>query len=385
MPFTLRQFPEYPFAKLLNKKHLLQSKGKDILDLSTGICPIGAPAVAIQAMSEKIDNPKHHQYSLYNGRDDLRKAVSYWFNTRFSVTVDPVHEITMLSGTKEGLAKIAHAIVRPDRWVIICDPAYPVYKESVLQAGGLVYMLPLRKENNFLPDFSEIPSAVIEKCDAIFLNFPHNPTGATLTPDFITELESFVLRYDLRIIHDMAYSEIYRKKPTISLLSIESLRDRIVEFHSFSKNYGMTGFRIGFAVGSSDIIKALVTIKSNLGSSIFEPIQYAARAVLLSEKDESEPYRTHCNHNRKIWENACDSARIEYEPHQAGYFVWATIPEKYESSEEYADFLLEKLGILAVPGSFLGKTTVRYIRFSIAGFTDVVEAAAQRIREARVK
>ena len=381
MPFTLRQIPEYPFAKLLNKKRLFQSQGKDILDLSTGICPIGAPTVAIQAMSEKIDNPQHHQYSLYNGRDDVREAVSHWFNVRFSVSLDSAHEITMLSGTKEGLSKIGQAIVRPERWVIICDPAYPVYKESVLQAGGLVYMLPLRKESNFLPDFSEIPSDVVEKCDAIFLNFPHNPTGTVLPLDFITELELFVLRYDLRIIYDMAYSEIYREKPSFSLLSIESLRDRTVEFHSFSKNYGMTGFRIGFAVGSRDIIRALVTIKANRGSSIFEPIQYAARAILLSEKDESEPYRIHCNHNRKIWENACDSAHIEYEPNQAGYFLWATIPEKYESSEEYADFLLEELGILAVPGSFLGKESSHYIRFSIAGPTDTIEAAAQKIEK----
>lgn len=382
MPFTLRQFPEYPFAKLLNKKRFLQSQGKTILDLSTGICPIGAPAVAIQAMSEKIDNPKHHQYSFYNGRDDVREAVSHWFDGRFSVALDPVHEITMLSGTKEGLSKIGQAIVRADRWAIICDPAYPVYEESVLQAGGLVYMLPLRKENNFLPDFSEIPLDVIEKCDAIFLNFPHNPTGTVLPPDFITELESLVLHYDLRIVYDMAYSEIYRKTPPFSLLSVESLRDRTVEFHSFSKNYGMTGFRIGFAVGNRDIIRALVNIKSTRGSSIFEPIQYAARAILLSEKDESEPYRIHCTHNRKIWEDACDSAHIEYEPNQAGYFLWATIPKEYKSSEEYADFLLEKLGILAVPGSFLGSTTAQYIRFSIAGFTDVVEAAAQRIIEA---
>ncbi|MCK5807860.1 aminotransferase class I/II-fold pyridoxal phosphate-dependent enzyme [bacterium] len=381
MPFSLLQPPPYPFKELIRKKYSLQKKGKKILDLSTGICSIGAPAIAVDTLRRETLLPERHHYSAYNGLLEVRNTISSWFSERFSVNLNAESEITLLSGSKEGLSKIGRVVVRPQKWAIICDPSYPVYKESVLQAGGMVYTLSLRKQNNFLPDFSEVPSNILENCDAIFLNFPHNPTGTTLTIDFIKSLEVLSEIYDFRIVHDMAYSEIYRTTPSLSLLSSEKLRDRTVEFHSFSKNYGMTGFRIGFAAGKSDIIQALVDTKARLGSSVFEPIQYAIQAILLSEEDEAETYRLHCNHNRKIWENACDSARIEYEPHQAGYFLWATIPEKYESSEEYADFLLEELGILAVPGSFLGKESSHYIRFSIAGPTDTIEAAAQKIEK----
>ena len=377
MPFSLPHPQLYPFQELIRKKVSLQTQGKQIFDLSTGVCSIGAPAIAVDILRKEALSPHHHHYSLYNGLLEVRQTVCSWFSQRFSVNLNAETEITMLSGSKEGLAKIGRAVVRPGKWAILCDPAYPIYKESVLQAGGQIHLLPLREENGFLPDFSEVPLTVLENCDAIFLNFPHNPTGATLTTNFIGELESLVSRYDMRIVHDMAYSEIYRDNPTTSLLSVESLRSRTVEFHSFSKNYGMSGFRIGFAVGSSDIIKALVSLKARLGSSIFEPIQYATQAILLSDTDESLPYRRHCNNNREILEKALDSAGVVYAPEQTGYFIWATIPQKFETSEEYATFLLEKRGVLALPGSFLGQESSQYIRFSVAGIQENVEEVAK--------
>jgi len=379
MPFSLPQPKPYLFQELIRRKVSLQAQGKKIFDLSTGVCSIGAPTIAVDRLREKTLSPNYHHYSSYNGLLEVRQTLCSWFARRFSVNLDAETEVTMLSGSKEGLAKIGQTIVRSGKWAILCDPAYPIYKESVLQAGGKVHLLPLRKENGFLPDFSEVPTAVLENCDAIFLNFPHNPTGATLTTGFITELEVLVSRYDMRIVHDMAYSEIYRDRPTISLLSVESLRSRTVEFHSFSKNYGMSGFRIGFAVGSSDIIKALVSLKARLGSSVFEPIQYAAQAILLSEEDESYRYRLYCNQNRQILEKSLDKADITYMPNQAGYFVWTTIPQKYKSSEEYANLLLEKRGILALPGSFLSRESSQYIRFSIAGPAEDIENAAKGI------
>ncbi len=378
MPRPLRETQPYPFARLQQKKETLLRSGKPILDLSIGICPIGAPDIAVQTIKNAVEDKTKHHYSHYQGIPILREAIAAYYAHRYSVSVDAEREITALPGTKEGLFQIASLLTTPGNYAIIPALSYPVYKAGVIQAGGIPYTVPLSSEKEGLPDLSAIPSHVAQNADILFLNFPHNPTGTRLTDDFINELSKFLSRTDAVVVHDCAYSEIYRHTPHPSLL-YTPLRKRVIEFHSFSKNYGMSGFRLGFTVGPHEIVQSFVSLRATRASSLFEPLQLAAANILLSDNDESQPYRDHCNRNRAVLEPALTRAGLKYAPHQEGYFIWCEAPTR--SAETYADFLLEHHGIFVIPESVFGGTKDRFFRLSVAADAQTVQQTAQLITQ----
>ncbi|MBA3070570.1 MAG: aminotransferase class I/II-fold pyridoxal phosphate-dependent enzyme, partial [Nitrospirae bacterium] len=280
----VKNLPPYLFAAIDKMKQDALAKGIDLIDLSIGDPDIPTPAHIVNAMKKAVENPAHHRYPSYEGMLSYRDAVAGWYKKRFNVSLDPKTEVLSLIGSKEGIGHIPLAFINPGDVVLVPSPGYPVYPVGTLFAGGESHIMPLREANGFLPDFKIIPEDVLKKAKLMFINYPNNPTSATASAGFYKETISLAKKYNIIICHDAAYSEVYydNEKP-ISFLEIEGAKDVGIEFHSLSKTYNMTGWRIGFAAGNKDVIAGLGKIKSNLDSGVFQAIQEAAIAAFNTD------------------------------------------------------------------------------------------------------
>jgi LL-diaminopimelate aminotransferase len=261
----VKNLPPYLFATIDKMKQDARAKGIDLIDLSIGDPDIPTPAHIVDAMKIAVGKPEHHRYPSYEGMLLYREAVADWYEKRFKAAIDPATEALSLIGSKEGIGHVPLAFVEPGDTVLVPSPGYPVYPVSVLFAGGVSHIMPLREENGFLPDFSVVPEGTLRKTKLMFLNYPNNPTAATAPKSFYEEVIQIADKYNIIVCHDAAYSEIYfdDEKP-LSFMQIEGAKDVGIEFHSLSKTYNMTGWRIGFAVGNPQVIAGLGKIKSNL-------------------------------------------------------------------------------------------------------------------------
>ncbi|MBM3451002.1 MAG: aminotransferase class I/II-fold pyridoxal phosphate-dependent enzyme, partial [Armatimonadetes bacterium] len=254
----LQQIPPYLFAELDRKKEALQKRGVDVISLAVGDPDLPTPSHIIEAMQEAASDAATHQYPPYAGTQGLRTAVSAWFANRFGVRLDPDREILCLIGSKEGIAHLPWATVNAGEVVLVPDPAYPVYHAATILAEGISHPFALAPERNFLPDISEIPTDVARKARLMFLNYPNNPTGAIVGPTTFADVVRFARDHDIIVAHDNSYSEVafdgYRPP---SFLETEGAKDVGVEFHSLSKTYCMTGWRVGYAAGNADVLAAL--------------------------------------------------------------------------------------------------------------------------------
>jgi len=276
MAKRIEQIPPYLFAEIDKKKEAMRKKGMDIIDLGIGDPDLPTPAPIIERLKKSSEDPKNHRYPSYEGMIEFRRAAAQWFEKRFGVKFDLQTEVLALIGSKEGIAHIPLAFVNPGDYVLVPSPGYPVYRVSTLFAGGTPYFLPLRKENGFLPNLSEIPESVAKKAKLLFINYPNNPTSAIAEKPFFEEVVAFARRHQIIVCHDAAYSEVafdgYRP---LSFFEVEGAKEIGIEFHSLSKTFNMTGWRIGFAVGCSEIISVLGRVKTNIDSGIFQAIQEA--------------------------------------------------------------------------------------------------------------
>jgi LL-diaminopimelate aminotransferase len=272
----VKQIPPYLFAEIDRKKAELREKGMDLIDLGIGDPDIPTPKRIIDRLMEAAQNAENHRYPSYVGMLDFRQAVADWYKKRFQVSLDPGTEVLTLIGSKEGIAHIPLAFVDPGDCVLVSDPGYPVYRVSTVFAGGTPHSMPLLRENHFLPDLFAIPPQVAERAKLMFINYPNNPTAAVAERPFFEEVVEFATRHGIIICHDAAYSEIafdgYRP---MSLMEVDGARDVAIEFHSLSKTFNMTGWRIGFAVGNQEIVGGLGRIKTNIDSGAFQAVQLA--------------------------------------------------------------------------------------------------------------
>jgi len=281
----IKQLPPYLFKEIDQKKKEIAAKGVDIIDLGIGDPDLPTPPKIVEAMVQAIRDPANHHYPSYSGMDDFKTAIAKWYEDRFSVKLDPETEVIALIGAKEGIAHIALAFINPGDLALIPAPAYPVYNSGTLFAGGRPYLLPLLKENNYLPDLASIPEEATRTAKMIWLNYPNNPTAAVADRDFFEAVVKFAHKYQIIVCHDLTYSEIaFDEYKPMSLLEINGARDIGIEFHSLSKSFNMTGWRIGFAVGSREAIKGLGSIKSNIDSGLFQAIQVAGIEALRAKR-----------------------------------------------------------------------------------------------------
>lgn len=355
----------YPFKKINDLKAEYIKKGIKVIDLGVGDTSLSAPAQAVEVLKKAADNPENHHYNYYNGYPFYREAASFWMKKQYGVDLNPENEISAVIGTKEGLFRITSAFIDTGDIALISSPAYPVIQSGVESSGGKAFFIPQRVENRFLPDFSEIPENIKNKAKFIYINYPNNPTSATMEIEFAKELLKQAEKYDWAIISDMAYSEIYENRRNLSLLEIEGAKERVIEFHSLSKSFSMTGFRIGFAAGNREIISALVKIKAIRGSSPFQPVQAAGAYVLSNCDDYLVNMRMFYKNNRALIKSIFFKNGIEYFNSESTFYVWAKVPDGF-TSMEFAAMMVEKYGTVVTPGSLLGSSGEGWFRACFA-------------------
>ncbi|MEW6096158.1 MAG: LL-diaminopimelate aminotransferase [bacterium] len=361
----INDLPQYLFAKIDELKKEAIKKGVDLIDLGVGDPDTPTPEHIIEALKESADNPENHHYPPYNGLLEFRVAIANWYRDRFGVELDAEKEVLALIGSKEGIGHIPFAFVDTGDVVLATDPGYPVYQAATTLAGGTSYAIPLREENGFLPDLDEIPVDVLCKAKLFFLNYPNNPTSATCSLDFFKQVVEFATKHNIIICHDAAYSEIYFDgvKP-ISFLQADGAKEVGVEFHSLSKTYNMTGWRIGFAVGNEQVLAGLLKVKTNIDSGIFQAVQYAGIKALTSSQECVENMRTLYQNRRDTLVNGLNNIGWQVKKPEATFYVWLSTPNHLTSSEVTSQ-LIEEAGIVTTPGVGFGYYGEGYLRLAL--------------------
>lgn len=378
----VKSLPPYLFAAIDRMKQDALSKGVDLIDLSIGDPDIPTPKHIVDAMKSAVEKPANHRYPSYEGMLSYREAVSRWYKKRFGIDIDAKTEVLCLIGSKEGIGHIPLAFINPSDVVLVPSPGYPVYPVATLFAGGVPYVMPLLEENNFLPDFKSIPEDILKRAKLMFLNYPNNPTAASANEDFFKEVIEIANKYNIIICHDAAYSEIYfdDKKP-ISFLNINGAKDVGIEFHSLSKTYNMTGWRIGFAVGNREVLSGLGKIKTNLDSGVFQAIQEASIVALNTDDKVLSNIRNIYQERRDVLYQGLTKIGLSVNKPAATFYLWAKVPDGFDSTT-FVAFLLEKAGVLGTPGVGFGSPGEGYIRFALTQSVERIRDAVERIKNA---
>ena len=376
----IEKIPPYLFARIDKKKQEARKKGVDLVDLTTGDPDLPTPEHIVKRMQEATADPRNHRYPNYEGMFDFRKAVADWYMKRFNVELNPDTEVVALIGSKEGIAHIPWAYLNEGDIALVPSPGYPVYKVSTLLAGGTPFVMPLREEHDFLPALEQIPEDVRRKAKIAFLNYPNNPTGAHADDEFYERAVYEVRKSDILICHDAAYSEVtfdgHRGK---SILQFDHNKRFSIEFHSLSKTYCMTGWRIGFAVGNSNAIQNLGKLKTNIDSGVFQAIQYAAIEALTGSQESVEIMRSVYARRRDIVVDGLTSIGIKVRKPLGTFYIWAKVPPGYTSAD-FAEMLIEQKGVVLTPGSGFGDEGEGYFRISTTTSEERIREGIARLR-----
>jgi LL-diaminopimelate aminotransferase len=382
----LKKLPAYLFVELDKAKRAAKDEGRDIIDLGIGDPDMPTPNFIIDALAKAARDPKNHRYPLDQGLPQFRQECASFFKKRFGASLDPESEIYPLIGSKEGIAHMPLAFVNPGDHVLVPDPCYPPYKSGTYFAGGEVDIMPLKAERHFLPDLKAINHAHLHKVRMMFINYPNNPTGATCDKKFLKDVVDFAAKHNIIVVCDAAYSEMgYDGYRAPSIFEIDGARDVAIEFHSLSKTFNMTGWRLGFAVGNPDIIKALNSLKENVDSRQFPAIALAGAYAL--DNVSNEPTIKLIQRRRDILVDGLQSLGCDARKPKASFYVWAPVPKGYTSAD-FRKALLMDAGVFVIPGSGYGQYGEGYVRMSLTVSGDVngerVAEAIRRIKEMNI-
>ena len=373
----IESLPPYLFAELDKKLAAKRAQGVDVISLGVGDPDRPTPEHVLRAMQEAVADPATHRYPSYYGSLEFRRAVAAWYLRRFGVELDPEGEILALIGSKEGLGHLSFAFIDPGDEALVPDPGYPVYGISTLLAGGIAMSLPMPAEGGFLPDFQD--TAVTPRTKLLWLNFPSNPTAAVADRAMLEEAVAFAREHRLLLAHDAAYSEItFDGYVAPSVLQVPGAKDVALEFGSLSKHYNMTGWRIGYCVGSSDAIRALSIVKTNLDSGQFTAVQRAAIAALEGPQDHLDELRATYQRRRDLVVDTLNGIGWDLKPPLGSVYVWVPTPEE-RTSADFADLLLDEAGVFVAPGTGYGPNGEGYIRISLTVPDERLAAAMDRI------
>jgi len=338
------------------------------------------PKHIIDELYKAAQDPANHKYALDAGLPRLREVIANWYKERFGVELDPVTEILPLIGSKEGIAHIPLAFTNPGDVSLIPDPCYPPYKSGTLFAGGEPYLMPLLAGNDFLPDFDIIDDQVLDRAKLLYLNYPNNPTAAMATKEFFDRVVEFSRSNNLIVCHDAAYSEMYYDDcQPLSFLQSDGAKEVGVEFHSLSKTYNMTGWRVAFAVGNSKVIEGLAKVKSNVDSGIFQAVQAAGIMALEGPQDYVEEMKQMYQARRDVLVDGLNSLGWKVAKPKATFYVWIPVPPGYTSTE-LVRLLLEKTSIVTTPGVGFGPNGEGYIRMTLTVSKERLQEAVDRIK-----
>ena len=381
----MKRLPLYLFTIIDNLKKEAKEAGIDIIDLGMGSPDMPTPKHIVDELCKRAQDGSNHGYSRYNDdvECELRRAMALWYKSRFNVDLDPDTEVLPLIGSKEGIAHISLAFLNNDDVALVPNPAYPVHFNGVIIAGGILHNLPLKEENDYLPDLDSISEDLLKKSKMLFLSYPHNPTSKLAPVSFYKKAVAFAKKNNIILISDLAYSEIvFDGNRVTSLLEVEGAKDVAVEFHSLSKTYNMAGWRMGLCVGNAKILKTLAKTKGYIDFGLFKPIQYAAIAALTGPQDciakQVEIYRR----RRDVMVKALKEIGWDVPTPEASFYLWARIPDKYSAltSMEFVSLLIKETGVAIAPGTGFGEYGEGYVRFALVESEEKLIEAAKRIK-----
>ena len=381
----LSALPPYVFARLDELKARAREQGLDLIDLGMGNPDGAAPQPVIEAAIAALSNPQNHGYPPFEGTASFRASITTWYKRCYGVELDPDSEALPLIGSKEGLGHLALAYINPGDIILVPSPSYPAHFRGPLIAGGKIYSINLKAEQDWLIDLSTIPEEVAQKAKILYFNYPNNPTTATAPREFFEEVVAFARHYEILLVHDLCYAELAFDgyQPT-SLLEIPGAKEFGVEFHTLSKTYNMAGWRVGFVVGNSDIIQGLRTLKTNLDYGIFAVIQKAAETALQLPdnyiKEVQDRYRT----RRDFLIKGLGELGWDIPPSKATMYLWVKTPVG-QGSTEFALDVLQNTGVVVTPGNAFGEAGEGYVRVSLIADCDRLAEVLRRFQEARIK
>ncbi|MEG2368332.1 MAG: LL-diaminopimelate aminotransferase [Raoultibacter sp.] len=377
----LNHMAPYLFATIDKKRDALKAQGIDVISLGIGDPDMPTPSHIVDAMAEAIRKPENHQYPDYAGSLAYRSACAEWMKKRFDVDVDPKSEVLALIGSKEGIAHLHTAFVDPGDYVLAPSIGYPVYSGGATLQNAHTYFMPMKAENGFLADFDNIPKDILAKAKIMFLGYPNNPTGAIATDEYFDRAIDFCIEHNILLAHDNAYSEIcFDGYVAPSILERPRAKQCCIEFFSLSKSYNMTGWRIAFACGNEQAIKALGTIKNNLDSGQFNAVQEAAIAAMSSSQSCIEDMCALYQRRRDIVVEALQAIGLDCHAPKATIYIWTKVPQGY-TSESFATQLLEQAHVIVTPGSGYGPDGEGFIRISLTTPDDLLLEAVERIKK----
>ncbi len=377
----LDKIPPYLFVEINRKIAEQRTRGVDVISFAIGDPDLPTPEHIISSLCGAAADPANHRYPETYGLPALCRAIADWYEGRFGVSLDwkPTSEVLPLIGSKEGIGHMSFCMLDPGDVALVPDPGYPVYSVSALLAGAEVYYMPLLEKNGFLPDLDAIPETILKKSRVLWICYPNNPTGAVAGTDFFEKVVWFAKKHDIAVCHDAPYTEVafegYRPH---SFLEVKGAKDIGVEFHSLSKTYNMTGWRIGMAVGNSKMIDALFRFKSNLDSGIPQAIQLAAIEALTGSQEDITARNSKYQERRDRLVSALESIGLKVTRPKAGFYIWARAPEGY-TSVQYVAELLEKASVAVTPGTGYGRSGEGYVRLSITQPDERLDEGIKRL------
>ncbi len=377
----LQSLPAYLFLEIDKAKRKAKAEGRDIIDLGIGDPDQPTPKHIIEKLYQAAQDPATHKYALDQGMPVLRQAIADWYKNRFKINLNPENEILPLIGSKEGIAHFPLSFLNEGDYSLVPDPCYPPYKGGTILAGGKPYLMPLLESNAFLPDLKKIPLNIRKKAKMIYINYPNNPTGATAEKKFYRNVVEFAVKNKLIVISDLAYSEMsYDGYMPSSFLEIEGAKEVAIEFHSLSKTYNMTGWRIGWACGNMELVSALAKVKSNIDSGIFSAVQHAGIVALSGPQEHVKNMCQLYQERRDVLVQGLNSLGWNVKSPKATFYIWVKIPRTIDSIK-FAALILEKADIVVTPGLGFGKFGEGYIRMALTVPKERIGEAITRLRK----
>ncbi len=375
----VEKIPPYLFVEISRKIARKRQEGIDVISFGIGDPDLETPAPVVDVLRATSGDLPNHRYPESDGLPEFRKATADWYQRRFGISLDPDSEVISLIGAKEGIGHAALCFIEAGDIALVPDPGYPVYSVGTWFAGGDCHWLPLEEENGWLPDLDAIPEDVAGRAKVIWLNYPNNPTGAVADLGYFNRVVEFAKTYDIAVLHDACYTDVtfdgYRHP---SFLQAEGAMDVGMEFHSLSKTYNMTGWRLGMAVGNADMINALLIVKSNLDSGVPQAIQYMGIEALNTTDDWIDERNAVYQRRRDRVLEVLSEIGLEFDPPKASLYVWARVPDGF-SSGDFAEQLLDQCDIVVTPGAGYGSYGEGYIRFSLTIPDDQLEEGLNRL------
>ncbi|GAA0598211.1 LL-diaminopimelate aminotransferase [Virgibacillus siamensis] len=381
----VKNLPPYLFSEFQQKKKKLEAEGMDVIDLGIGAPDLPAPQFVVDKLAEEAQKPENHRYSTYSGCQEYREAVAGFYKNQYNVDLDPDTEVLAVIGSKEGIANLMHAVINPDDSVLVPDPGYPVYRTAVQLAGGKSVSLPLDHTDGYVPLFNQVDASTAQTAKAMFLNYPANPTAATVHLDTFLKAITFAEKNHMLLVHDAAYDMVtFNGYQSPSVLQVPNAKETAVEFGSLSKSFSMTGWRIGYMVGNKEVVQALSALKSNIDTSQFLPVQRAAAAALTSDFSASAANNKIYQERMEKLHDALSEMGLQADQPNGTIFLWVKIPNGY-TSMEFAGKLLNEAGVIVTPGNAFGSQGEGYVRISLSVGKNRLDEVINRIKALDLK